>query len=44
MRKNTKAYVPEENVIQMSSRYNLNSQGFDAVFYINENGIVTRIV
>ena len=44
MRKNTKAYVPEENVIQMSSRYNLNSQGFDAVFHINENGEITRIV
>lgn len=44
MRRGTKAYVNEDNVIQMSSRFNLNSQGFDAVFHINENGEITRIV
>ena len=44
MRRGTKAYVDEDNIIQMSSRFNLNSQGFDAVFHINENGEIIRVI
>ena len=43
-RKGTKAYVPEDKVIQMYSNFNKDTNGYDACFQINENGDIQRII
>ena len=44
MRKGTKTYVDEDRIIQMSKQFNLNHDGFDACFTIDEEGHIQRII